>query len=88
MYSFPNLEAVCCSTYGSNCCFLICIRISQEAGKVVLYSHLLKNFPQFVMIHSIINLITNFVQMSQNFMLVSIICFYILLKIPHYGWLH
>ena len=35
----------------SNCCFLTCIQISQEAGKVVWYSHLLKNFPQFVVIH-------------------------------------
>ena len=26
--------------------------ISQETGKVVWYSHLLKNFPQFVVIHS------------------------------------
>ena len=30
---------------GSNCCFLTCTQISQEAGKVVWYSHLLKNFP-------------------------------------------
>ena len=29
----------------ANCCFLTCIQISQEAGKVVWYSHLLKNFP-------------------------------------------
>ena len=35
----------------SNCCFLICTQISQEAVKVVWYSHLLKNFPQFFMIH-------------------------------------
>ena len=35
----------------SNCCFLTCIQISQEAGKVVWYSHLFKNFPQFVVIH-------------------------------------
>ena len=27
--------------------------ISQEAGQVVWYSHLLKNFPQFVMIHTV-----------------------------------
>jgi len=27
------------------------MQISQEAGQVVLYSHLLKNFPQFVVIH-------------------------------------
>ena len=37
----------------SNCCFLTCIQISQEAGKVVWYSHLLKNFPQFVVIHTV-----------------------------------
>jgi len=35
----------------SNCCFLICIQISQETGEVVWYSHLFKNFPQFVVIH-------------------------------------
>ena len=31
--------------FSSNCCFLTCIQISQEAGKVVWYCHLLKNFP-------------------------------------------
>ena len=31
-------------------CFLTCVQISQEAGQVVWYSHLLKNFPQFVLI--------------------------------------
>ena len=36
---------------GSNCCLLTCIQISQEAGKVVWYSHLLKNFLQFVVIY-------------------------------------
>ena len=48
MYSFPYLEPVCCSTSSCNCCFLTCIQISQEAGQVVWYSHLLKNSPQFV----------------------------------------
>ena len=38
---------------GSNCCFLACLQISQEAGQVVLYSHLLKNFSQFVIIHTV-----------------------------------
>ena len=52
MYSFPNLEPVHCSMSSSNCCFLTCIPVSQEAGKVVWYSHLFKNFPQFVMIHT------------------------------------
>ena len=53
MYSFPNLEPVCCSMSSSNCCFLTCIQISQEAGQVVWYSHLLKNFLQFVVIHTV-----------------------------------
>ena len=35
----------------SNHCFLTCIHAFQEAGKVVFYSHLFKNFPQFVVIH-------------------------------------
>ena len=29
----------------SNCYFLTCVQISQEAGKVVWYSYLFKNFP-------------------------------------------
>ena len=37
----------------SNCCFLTCTQISQEAGQVVWYSHLLKNFPQFVVIYTV-----------------------------------
>ena len=37
----------------SNCCFLICIQISQEAGQVVWYSHLFQNFPQFTVIHTV-----------------------------------
>ena len=37
----------------SNCCFLTCIQISQEAGQVVWYSYLLKNFPQCIMIHTV-----------------------------------
>ena len=28
------------------------MQISQEAGKVAWYSHLLKNFPQFIVIHT------------------------------------
>ena len=37
----------------SNCYYLTCIQISQEAGEVVWYSHLLKNFPQFIVIHTV-----------------------------------
>ena len=53
MYSFSYLEPVCCSMSSSNCCFLTCIQISQEAGQVVWYSHLLKNFLQFILIHTV-----------------------------------
>ena len=51
MYSFPNFEPVRCSMSGSNCCFLSDIQVLQEAGKVVWYSYLFKNFPQFIVIH-------------------------------------
>ena len=37
----------------SICWFLTCIQISQEAGQVVWYFHLFKNFPQFVVIHTV-----------------------------------
>ena len=47
------LEPVCCSMSHSSCCFLTCIQISQEAGQVVWYSHLLKNVPQFIVIHTV-----------------------------------
>ena len=53
MLSFPDLELVCCSMSSSNCCFLTCIQVSQEAGQVVWYSHLLKNFPQSIVIHTV-----------------------------------
>ena len=46
VYSFFNLQ-------GSNCCFLSIIQVSQETGKMIWYSHLSKNFPQFVMIHTV-----------------------------------
>ena len=54
MYFFPYLGPVC--HYMSMlhvCCFLTCIQISQEAGQVVWYSLLLKDFPQFVVIHTV-----------------------------------
>ena len=43
----------CCSMTSSNCYFLTCIQISQEEGKVVWYSHLFKNFPPFIVIHTV-----------------------------------
>ena len=48
-----HVEPVCCSMSSSNCCFLTCIQVSQEAGQVVWYSRLLKNFPQFIVIHTV-----------------------------------
>ena len=53
MYSSPDFEPVLCSISGSNCCLLTYIQVSQETGKVVWYYHLLKNFPQFVVIHTV-----------------------------------
>ena len=53
MYSFPNLELVCCSMSSSNCCFLTCVQISQEPGQVVWCSHLFKHFSQFVVIYTV-----------------------------------
>ena len=50
---YPNFEPVHFFMSGSNCCFLTCILVSQKAGNVVWYSHLFKNFPQFVVIHPV-----------------------------------
>ena len=53
MYSFSYLKPACCSMSSSNCCFLTCIQVSQEAGQVVLYAHLFQNFPQFIVIQTV-----------------------------------
>src|SRR5574342_707140 len=37
----------------SNCCFLTCVHISQEADQVVWYSHLFQNCPQLIVIHTV-----------------------------------
>ena len=39
--------------FSSNCCFLTCIQMSQEAGNVVWYFHLFKNLPQCVATHTV-----------------------------------
>ena len=44
MYSFPDFEPVHCFMFNSNDCCLTCIQVSQEASKVVWYSHLLRIF--------------------------------------------
>ena len=59
MNSFSYLEPVCCSMSSSNCCFLTCIQVSQEAGEVVWYSHFFQNFLQFIVIHTVILILTD-----------------------------
>ena len=39
--------------FSSNCCFLTCIQISQEAGQEVWYFNLFQNLPQFIVIHTV-----------------------------------
>ena len=52
MYSFSYLEPVCCYMSHSDYCFLTCIQVSQEAGQVIWYAHLVRIF-QFVVIHTV-----------------------------------
>ena len=47
-----------------NYCFLTCIQVFQEAGKVVRFSHLFKNFPQFVVIHTVKGIVNVFLEYS------------------------
>ena len=53
MCCFANIEPAHCFMSSSNCCFLTCIQIFQEAGKVVWCSHLFRNFPQFFVIYTV-----------------------------------
>ena len=39
--------------YDSNCRFLTYMQTFQETGKEIWYSHFLKNFPQFVLVHTV-----------------------------------
>ena len=50
---FFYLEPVCCSMSNSNWCFVTCIQVSKKAGQVVWYSQFFKDFPQFVVIHTV-----------------------------------
>ena len=52
-FSFPNFKSFSCSVSDSNSRFLAYIQIFQETGKVIWYSHFLKNFPQFVVVHTV-----------------------------------
>ena len=61
-----------CSMSISNCYFLTCINVSQEAGKVVWYSHLLKSFPHFVVIHTV----KGFSVVNETDVLLEFSCFF------------
>ena len=62
LYISDNIQP-CCSPFPFwtsssfhvrfNCCFLTHIHVFQETGRVVCYSHLFKNIPQFVVIHTV-----------------------------------
>ena len=56
----------------SNCCVLTCIQVSPGAGKVVWYSHLFQNFPQFIVIHKV----KGFSIVSEADVLLEFSCFF------------
>ena len=58
----------------SNCCFLTCIQVSQEAGQVIWYSHLFQNFPQFIVIHTVKGL--GIVNKAKIAVFVELSCFF------------
>ena len=60
-----------CSVSGSNCCFLTHIQVSQEIGEMFWHSHLFKNFPQFVVTHTV-----------KGFSVVNKVEIYIFLEFP------
>ena len=51
-YSFSYLESVCFSMSSSNCCFLTCIQVFKETGKLPWYFLSLRIF-QFLVIHTV-----------------------------------
>ena len=89
MYPFPNLEPVHCFMSGFNCCFLTYILLSQETDKMVCYSHVSKNFPQSVVIHtvkgfSIVNKaeVDVFLEFSWFSMIQQMLAIWLLLPLP------
>src|SRR5574340_70210 len=58
----------------SNCCFLTCIQISQEADQVVWYSHLFQNFPQFIVIHTVKGF--GIVKKAEIYVFLELSCFF------------
>ena len=70
------LEPVCCSVSSSNCCFLTCIQVSQETGQVVWSSHLFKNFPQFIVIHTVKVIVIGHSQKAEIDVFLELSCFF------------
>ena len=73
----------------SNCCFLTCKQVSQEAGQVVWYSHLFQNFTQFIVVHTvkgfgIVNKaeIDVFLELSCFLMIQSMLAIWSLVRLP------
>ena len=73
----------------SNCCFLTCIQVSQEAGEAFWYSHLFQNFPQFIVIHTIkgFGIVNNaevdvFLELSHFLMIQQILAILSLVPLP------
>ena len=52
MYSFSNLGPVCCSLSSSNC-FLLYLQTDFSGGRSGGLTHLLKNFPQLLVIYTV-----------------------------------
>ena len=63
MDSFPSLAPPHCPMSGLSCCFLACTQVSEEAARVVCCSSLLKNVPQFVVIHTVKGVVNNFLEL-------------------------
>ena len=57
-----------------NYCFLTFIQISQEASKVVWYSHLFKDFSQFVVIHTVKDF--GIVNKAEVYVFLELSCFF------------
>ena len=67
----------------SNCYFLNWIQISQEAGRVVWYSHLFKIFAQFVVIHTVKGFgIANKAEVDAFLMIQQMSAFWSLVPLP------
>ena len=60
----------------SNCCFLTCIQVSQEASQVVWYSHLFQKFPQFIVIHTVKGLVIVIVNKAEIDVFLELSCFF------------